>query len=432
MHRLIADQAGHRALAAAMTFADHSAVDLERLGAERKSVRQRAQVVRDDDGSQFRHGTVLYPPDFVRTIPAPRSWDERPLVQLLKGDHRDPLAEIERIERWFTELNGSGKRKASLAGNLRDAKSPNFWSALFELMTSRVLLERGWEVSYEPKLNGLTPDFLVRDRARDLEFVAESVSVFQTVRESKAESDIYRAASAIDTISHRRRVFIEDAGLPNQETDLSEIVTAVKRWLDSADGPRARRLRVRLRGSGAFVEVTTDRKLHEVGPAVWGVQSPPFEDITDRRVAASIRAKAMKYAPLATSGTPIVLFLWEGDWLRVGKDPFEWALFGRPQVSLDRKRRLRAEWLRAPGGIFDPRSRRDQVARSISAVAYCSRDWIEGNVYARVRFYHHPNALNALPMELFRGFAQFAVSKTTDEQFTVKWDEEDANALLLV
>jgi thymidylate synthase ThyX len=41
MHRLIADQAGHRAVAGAMIFADHSAVELERLGAERASERRR-------------------------------------------------------------------------------------------------------------------------------------------------------------------------------------------------------------------------------------------------------------------------------------------------------------------------------------------------------------------------------------------------------
>ncbi len=35
MHRLIADQAGHTAIAAAMTFADHSEVELERLKSER-------------------------------------------------------------------------------------------------------------------------------------------------------------------------------------------------------------------------------------------------------------------------------------------------------------------------------------------------------------------------------------------------------------
>jgi thymidylate synthase ThyX len=43
MHRLIGEQAGHRAVADAMTFADHSRVELERLDAERRSdARRRA------------------------------------------------------------------------------------------------------------------------------------------------------------------------------------------------------------------------------------------------------------------------------------------------------------------------------------------------------------------------------------------------------
>lgn len=41
MHRLIAERAGHRAIAAAMRFADHSAVGLERLEAERAAERRR-------------------------------------------------------------------------------------------------------------------------------------------------------------------------------------------------------------------------------------------------------------------------------------------------------------------------------------------------------------------------------------------------------
>jgi thymidylate synthase ThyX len=41
MHRLIGDEAGHRAIAAAMRFADHSAVELERLGEERRLEQKR-------------------------------------------------------------------------------------------------------------------------------------------------------------------------------------------------------------------------------------------------------------------------------------------------------------------------------------------------------------------------------------------------------
>jgi thymidylate synthase ThyX len=41
MHTLINDQAGHRAVAAAMMFADHSEVELERLSAERALEKKR-------------------------------------------------------------------------------------------------------------------------------------------------------------------------------------------------------------------------------------------------------------------------------------------------------------------------------------------------------------------------------------------------------
>jgi len=41
MHRLIAEQAGHTAIANAMTFADHSDIELERLGAERETERRK-------------------------------------------------------------------------------------------------------------------------------------------------------------------------------------------------------------------------------------------------------------------------------------------------------------------------------------------------------------------------------------------------------
>jgi len=42
MHTLIADQAGHKAIAEAMRFADHSEVALERLNAERALEARRA------------------------------------------------------------------------------------------------------------------------------------------------------------------------------------------------------------------------------------------------------------------------------------------------------------------------------------------------------------------------------------------------------
>jgi thymidylate synthase ThyX len=44
MHTLIAEQAGHRAIADAMTFVDHSTVELERLKAERLAEQKRQRI----------------------------------------------------------------------------------------------------------------------------------------------------------------------------------------------------------------------------------------------------------------------------------------------------------------------------------------------------------------------------------------------------
>ena len=44
MHRLIAEQAGHRLIADAMMFADHSKVELERLRAERAAEQRRSRA----------------------------------------------------------------------------------------------------------------------------------------------------------------------------------------------------------------------------------------------------------------------------------------------------------------------------------------------------------------------------------------------------
>jgi thymidylate synthase ThyX len=51
MHTLIAEQAGHRAIADAMRFADHSEVALERLTAERALEARRARNAANDSAA---------------------------------------------------------------------------------------------------------------------------------------------------------------------------------------------------------------------------------------------------------------------------------------------------------------------------------------------------------------------------------------------
>ena len=57
MHTLIAERAGHRAVAAAMQFADHSAVELERLKAEREIERRRRELtLRHEEHKELTNG----------------------------------------------------------------------------------------------------------------------------------------------------------------------------------------------------------------------------------------------------------------------------------------------------------------------------------------------------------------------------------------
>jgi hypothetical protein len=48
MHRLVMEQAGHRAIAEAMRYVDHSAVALERLEAERRAEARREEDARGE------------------------------------------------------------------------------------------------------------------------------------------------------------------------------------------------------------------------------------------------------------------------------------------------------------------------------------------------------------------------------------------------
>ena len=59
MHRLIAEQAGHRAIAAAMSYVDHETYELERLAAERAAEARRRTPARCDAESDQRSEKFL-------------------------------------------------------------------------------------------------------------------------------------------------------------------------------------------------------------------------------------------------------------------------------------------------------------------------------------------------------------------------------------
>jgi hypothetical protein len=151
------------------------------------------------------------------------------------------------------------------------------------------------------------------------------------------------------------------------------------------------------------------------------------EIMTHESLRVAILGKVKKYRAVKELRLSLVLFVWEGDWIKVTATSLEWALFGQAQASRIRGRTGSDwKWGHAPGGVFgfghdgtrEPRNTR------ISAVAYCSRIWQDGRVYARVALYHHPYALHPLRADVFAGIPQcLPVSASADEAI-LRWDRE--------
>src|SRR5262249_17662156 len=126
---------------------------------------------------------------------------------------------------------GSDERKASLAGNLRSLKPRNFWSALFELMTSRVFIERRAACWFEEPFHGLTPDFIVRDSS-GAEFIAEVTTAFMEQEYARLDADSNYVANALAQIHNRIAVFVDDVVLPATRPSLKPLLSRVIDWLN--------------------------------------------------------------------------------------------------------------------------------------------------------------------------------------------------------
>src|SRR6267142_5062430 len=366
MHQLIEKEAGHVAIAAAMSFVDHSSVELERLESERASERKMAIL---------RHGTDLYPEEFVAGLPEPHSWERRPLLKLLRGERLDPSEEIERIERWFRELRADQGPKKALRGNLRSLKTRQFWSGLYELMTARVFAEQGWTATYEPKLGASRPDFLVEcSNLGGFKFIAEVMTAFQSRADEQAKEELSKMAEALNQVRHRVGVFIDEVQLPTRTISLDGVRRRVRDWLDSVNPLAEAQLELTPPEWPLTLRLSSVPGLRDTAAGIVdGIQLPGGRIDSDKRLAQSIRRKVAKYRQTKQLGVPLILFLWEGDWIKISDTSLEWALFGREQFVRERRgASVVTHWRRAGGGLFGFGGDGSSTPRHtrLSAVAY--------------------------------------------------------------
>jgi hypothetical protein len=372
------------------------------------------------------HRTVLYPPEFVRRLPRAGSWELSPLLLLLRGEHQDRSAEIERIERWYRELNGAEDRKRSLAGNLKSKDLRNFWSGLSDLMTSRLFVERGWLPTYEPIVGKATPDFLVQ-LADGSQFAAEVLTAFQDRESERREADLYYVANVLNEIEHRIGVFIDSVFVPTQRPSLNRLRERVRAWLDSLLAGGYRRRKLRISRDGLSVTISALEIGKSPRPIVRGMMGTGEKIMAHKTLNDAVLRKVRKYGAVKELGLPLVLFVWEGDWMKVTSTSLEWALFGQEQVtSIHRAAGIDWKWRRAPGGVFGFGHDGTGEARNtrISAVAYCSRVWQAGQVFARVALYHHPYAAHPISNNVFAGTPQLLPVSISADEAVMRWDRE--------
>jgi hypothetical protein len=241
-----------------------------------------------------RYGSLLYPKAFVESLPKPDAHDTRPLVMLLRGTHRDPEPEIERIERWFRELDGPDPRKSTLVGNLRSTKPRHFWSALYELMTSRVFAERGCRAQFEIPVRALTPDFVVRCHT-GVEFVAEVMTAFEEEEYRRTDDDLHYVATALAEIQHRIAVFLDEVDLPANRPSMKPLLARVRTWLDRCNPDVPEKITFTPDEVGLSATLTTVGSRAEADSIVDGIVGPGGKISTHETIRRALERKSSKY-----------------------------------------------------------------------------------------------------------------------------------------
>ena len=151
---------------------------------------------------------LVYPLQFVKTLPPPEPWDRRPLLKLLHP--RDPVTgdkERERIEQWYRELK-SGE-KIHLKHRLRSIQFREFWSAYYELMTARVARGVGApSVRHAAPLRNRRPDFTVTFPSGTQ--IWEVAAAYQTLEREADDDKAHDLANRLNhKFQHRWRVVVE-------------------------------------------------------------------------------------------------------------------------------------------------------------------------------------------------------------------------------
>jgi hypothetical protein len=144
-----------------------------------------------------------------------------------------------------------------------------------------------------------------------------------------------------------------------------------------------------------------------------------------------LRKKIKKYSGVADAKLPLVVFMFEGNWLHIDPFSLEGALWGQQTVNFSRNIPGSSSLEIKEGGLFLPGPDGRPQNTPLSAVVYCRRVYHNNNVYATLKVYHNPMALHPIEPECFRGVAQ-CQTKIRETEIEIKWDKKRDSRMLLL
>ena len=354
---------------------------------------------------------IVYTDDFVSTVQPPDEWDRRPLPNLLYRA-KDPVTqaqELDRLERWYQSLP-SGE-KPNLLQRLRSLKFREFWSAYLELMTSEIARRVGAvSLRHAPEVYGKCPDFEITFPSGPQ--IWEVATAYQTATRETDDDLAHDLASQLNRhFQHRWRVVVEAENFRNGHVHLSPALIRIRTWLDGLESGGSERIRL-----GPPL-ISCDLHLHahrppdgaEVRPIVSGLMGQGGNVTATDQLRNVLRKKIKKYAHVRSGLVPLVIFLYEGDFLHISRESLEWALYGNLQVTF-RPGLGEAPMSLAPGGLFMPGPNGKPQNTRLSAVVYGRRQWHNGIPHACLFIYHHPAALNPISDDQFAPLPQCRVA----------------------
>jgi hypothetical protein len=371
---------------------------------------------------------ILYPLSFIKTVPVPEQWDRRPLPNLIyKASNSEN--ELTRLENWYRWLR-SGQKK-DLKKRLRSLSYRGFWSAYAELMVSRVAHELGAvSVKHSPLLWDKRPDLMVNFASQDKQ-IWEVAAAYQTKSREHDDDMAHELASRMNReFQHRWNIIVDATGFYGGGMRFNQAKPIIQAWLDQLEHGGPTELTISPPKINFELKLTASQKPYREKPTpiVKSLMGHGGNLFSTDRLKEVLRKKIKKYRGVADAKLPLVVFLFEGNWLHIDPFSLEGALWGQQTVNFSRISENSSLGVQE-GGLFLPGPDGRPQNTRLSAVVYCRRVWHDEGVHSTLNVYHNPSALCPINSQCFSGVAQCqAICRETEIETT--WDYERDTRML--